>query len=256
MARPLKVKTLIIPDLHCRYHRIEEIIERIKPQTTVLLGDTFYQFGDSPSQSADAARWLRHSIHKADRIHLMGNHDIPYGFDYPRLQHKGYGFTREKFEAINSHMRSLDWAMLKIFHVDEPYIFSHAGLQASYINPMIDLSDLEDWVYQEEADFWDRLYRDEDHWFLNIGEARSGRHPFGGPLWADWQEMVILPGWHQVFGHTPRRDVRTRGDQDGSVTCLDTVYPDSEYPTYVGVVTAHGYHNRRTVDVLAGVGYP
>jgi len=256
VPRSLQAKILVIPDLHCRHHRIEEIIDQVRPLRTVFLGDTFDQFGDSPSENADAAKWLRHSIHQSDRVHLIGNHDLPYCFDYNWLQIKQHGWTREKFKAINRVMKSVDWAMLQVFHIQRPYLFSHAGLQASYVNPMIDLSDLPDWVRQEETDFWSRLYHNEHHWFLNRGKARGGDHAFGGPLWADWKEMVVMPGWHQVFGHTPNQVIRTEGDEEGSITCIDTVSRDSEYPSYVGIVNAHGYHQRRTVDVLAGVEYP
>lgn len=251
-----QVKILVLSDLHCRHHRVEEIIARTKPRVTVFLGDTFDQFGDSPSQNAEAAQWLRHSIHTQGRVHLVGNHDLPYGFDYPRLQRRELGFTRDKFRAINQHMKSVDWACLQVFHVQEPFIFSHAGVQVTNIHPMIDLETLSDWLEGEETTFWERMYRDEDHWFLNRGKSRGGEHEFGGPLWSDWKDMTVLPGWHQVFGHTPAREVRTEGDQDGSITCLDTVLPDSEYPSYVGVVTSQGYHHRRTVDVLAGTEYP
>ena len=250
MARRAKVKTLVIPDLHCRHHRVEEIIAAVDPKTTVFLGDYFDQFHDTPEDNANTAAWLHQSIRTPGRIHLLGNHDLGYAYDQERLQVPKHGWSRDKFHAINQHMTDLDWAMMNVFFTGEKeFILSHAGLQISHIPPMTDLENLPTWIKEQEQEFFEAMQRGLDHWFLNRGVKRGGRQNFGGPFWADFKEHQAVPGWHQLIGHTPGRTVRVSGDHDGSVTCIDTLMPSDKYPAFVGVF-CRKFDVQSTVDLL------
>jgi len=236
MPRKQKVKTLVIPDLHCRHHRVEEIIAAVNPKTTVFLGDYFDKFHDTPEMNAATAKWLHRSIRTPGRVHLLGNHDLGYAYDQPRLQVPRHGWSRKKFDAINQHMTDLDWAVMSVFYTGErEFILSHAGLQISHIPPMLDLDTLPQWIADQEHDFFETMKLGLDHWFLDRGPVRGGQHNFGGPFWADFKEHQVIPGWHQVVGHTPKNTVRVIGDEDGSVTCLDTMMEHDKYPEFLGI---------------------
>jgi len=250
MARPGKVKTLVIPDLHCRHHRIEEIIAAVNPKRTIFLGDYFDNLFDTPAQNEATAKWLRKSIHTPGRIHLLGNHDLGYAYDQKRLQNERCGWSRAKFKAINKHMSDLDWAMLNVFYFGErDFILSHAGLQVSHIPARTELENLPAWIIGQEESFFEAIQRGTDHWFLNVGVKRGGRHEFGGPFWADFKEHQPIPGWHQVIGHTPGMSVKLTGDQEGSTTCIDTLCPQDKYPAFVGLFRRE-FDVQRTVDLI------
>lgn len=236
-----KYEVLIVPDLHTRHEWIEELVSKVGARLTVFLGDYFDQFGDSPEQNRCTAQWLRYSLHQSGRLHILGNHDIPYCFPgHP--QTRCPGFTKEKFAAINSVMQPLDWAMCHMFVEYESFMMTHAGIQASYLNPMMDLSTLGNWMSNHSQEFWDAIQRGEEHWFLNRGVKRDDRshHRFGGIVWADFSELVPLPGWNQVCGHTPRMKPRMLDKAGSSAVCLDTLMPQDQYPRYCGRIDLKG----------------
>lgn len=236
-----RTEVLIIGDLHTRHEWIEELISKVKPKTTVFLGDYFDQFGDSPEQNRVTAEWLRYSIHQTGRLHILGNHDLAYCF--PNVpQARCPGFTKKKLAAISSVMQPLDWAMCHMFVEHESFMITHAGIQASYLNPMMDLSVLGDWMSNHSQEFWETMERGGEHWFLNRGESREPHSPhrFGGVVWADFSELVPLPGWNQVCGHTPSEKPRMLDKAGSSAVCLDTLLPQDPYPRYCGRIDRHG----------------
>ncbi len=236
-----RIEVLIVPDLHTRYEWIEELVSKVNPKLTIFLGDYFDQFRDTPEQNQYTAQWLRYSIHQTGRIHILGNHDIPYAHPgHP--QAKCPGFTKLKCAAINQVMQPLDWAMCQMFVVHGQFIMSHAGIQASYLNPMMDLAQLGTWMADRAADYWDAVDRGQEHWFLNRGQSRDIRshHSFGGLVWADFSELVPLPGWDQVVGHSPRERPRVLDKPGSSALCLDTLMPQDPYPRYCALVNSNG----------------
>lgn len=65
---------------------------------------------------------------------------------------------------------------------------------------------------------------------IQISHMRGGASSFGGPLWADFQEMFnkYLIGFHQFVGHTPMNKLETktfnyseRSPETSSVTFCD-----------------------------------
>ena len=72
------MKTLIVPDIHNKIIEAESIIDHERPDNIVFLGDYFDDFNDSPIIAQQVAEWLKQSLKKPNRIHLIGNHDICY----------------------------------------------------------------------------------------------------------------------------------------------------------------------------------
>ena len=76
------MKLIVIPDLHQapNLHEMEASIAREAPDQIIFLGDYFDQFGDTPTDAAQMARWLTASMAQTNRVHLLGNHDLPYAW--------------------------------------------------------------------------------------------------------------------------------------------------------------------------------
>jgi len=72
------MKIMIIPDIHTKFGIAETIIERENPDNVVFLGDYFDSFDDSLEVTEQTALWLKDSLEKKNRIHLLGNHDLSY----------------------------------------------------------------------------------------------------------------------------------------------------------------------------------
>lgn len=71
------MKTLILPDIHHRYKIAQSIIDSVKADKIVHLGDHQDNFGDTVGQAVNTARWTRERLEAGDTI-LLGNHDLPY----------------------------------------------------------------------------------------------------------------------------------------------------------------------------------
>src|ERR1035437_9205008 len=92
-----KEAVLIIPDIHNNVGWVEEYLAKQKYDYVVFLGDYFDEFYDSVKDATEAAKWLKESLKKENRIHLWGNHDTSYFF--PNL-YECSGYSKEKEEGI------------------------------------------------------------------------------------------------------------------------------------------------------------
>lgn len=125
------MKIIAVGDIHHgpNLEQIEAAIEREKPDLTIFIGDYFDQFGDQPEYAYLTAKWLKSSLVKPNRVHIWGNHDLPYGFpEYSFCP----GFDPAKERAIRSVLGESDWRKLQLWHLirfnGEHWLFTHAGL--------------------------------------------------------------------------------------------------------------------------------
>lgn len=212
-------KLLAIGDLHHgpNLEQIDAAIEREQPDLTIFLGDYFDQFHDHYDHARRTALWLKKSLAKPNRIHLWGNHDLPYGFsEYTHCP----GYDPAKERAIRSVLDEQDWAKLKLWHREGSWLFTHAGLSRRYTPA--NLANLNTYLAAEENAAWAALTSRQPHWFWSIGKARGGFTPVGGLLWCDWdREFIPVPGLNQVLGHTPASDFRVKYDAQSENWCID-----------------------------------
>ena len=210
-------KTLIIPDVHNRISLVEKIIESVKPNKTIFLGDYFDNFFDNAEIARNTAEWFKSSINQKDRIHLVGNHDIHYWFsENPNVRCSGYEYG--KSVVINDIVTTNDWEKLKFFHIlDRKFLLSHAGIHPSFINDKtksgqisdnISLKKLKSKLEKDSKSAIKELYNGEQHWFTGAGYSRGGSQKYGGITWCDWnREFHPIRGIHQIVGHTPNYEI-------------------------------------------------
>lgn len=213
------MKYLIIPDIHNRCQIAENIIKSVNPDLTIFLGDVFDDFYDDPNIIRDVAHWFKESIHKKDRIHLCGNHDVHYWFK-DNIRTRCSGYDQYKSIAINDILTEKDWEKLKFFYVlDDKWLLSHAGLHPVWLDggdwkankiSQHSLKDVVEKLTYDSLEAKKTLYSNRDHWFTYAGFSRSSRsQSYGGLLWCDWnQEFSPIKGIHQIVGHTPCRNLK------------------------------------------------
>jgi hypothetical protein len=216
-------KIVAVGDIHHgpNLEQIEAAIEREKPDLTVFIGDYFDQFGDQPEHAYLTAKWLKGSLAKPDRVHLWGNHDLPY---WQPAHAWCPGYTPQKLAAIRALMDDSDWARLKLWHIDGGWLFTHAGLSLPYAPA--DITTLEEFLRAEEKSAWAAMNVFSPHWIWSIGRSRGGPVPCGGLLWCDWaHEFTPVPGLNQVIGHTPGSTLRVMNDSSSENWCIDLTSP-------------------------------
>jgi len=206
-------KILILPDVHNRHEKVEQIIKSVKPDQTILLGDYFDDFNDDPHSIADTADWFHYSVNQKDRVHICGNHDLHYWFGDNRGL-RCSGFDQFKLIAINDFVKKEDWEKLVFFHVlNNKWLLSHGGVHPSWINPSnfqagkiaeYTLKYVVGRLKNDSVDCKRNLYAGKNHWFAMPGFSRSNSPYYGGLTWLDWnKEFHPIRGINQLVGHTP-----------------------------------------------------
>lgn len=218
------MKTLVIPDIHNKVEIADLWIKHSKADKFIFLGDFFDSYGDNASDAIKTAYWLKNSLKQENRIHLFGNHDIPYfkrnsATDCP-------GWSKSKSDAINQILTLQDWNKFDFIYKEMGFFLSHAGITyptySAFLNGNIEN------VFEEEIKCKNDFKNGIKHWFLNGSHARMlSLDMCPGLLWTDWnQEFAPIRGCNQIVGHSFGNEPRYEraypfGDEDGDNCCID-----------------------------------
>jgi hypothetical protein len=225
-------KILVIPDLHTFHGQVEAIIARQKPNVTIFLGDYFDQFGDTPDENVQTAQWLKESLCQPNRVHLLGNHDLHYG--YPGRHTFCSGFSPLKYAAIATVLNRPNWERMRLYHQAGGFLFTHAGLHRSFFHESGE--HVASFLHLTERKALEALNAGRLHWSFAAGRSRGGSEPHGGLTWCDWGEFEPIPKLNQIFGHTPDWEPRVLEADDSSNVCLDTTMPQGRSIRHFAIV--------------------
>lgn len=263
------MKTIIISDLHNRVDWIEDALSSpiLQPyDRVVFLGDYFDDYHDTPEDATNAARWLKQSLRKPNRIHLTGTHDLWYRF--PSNPYIGAsGNTIEKYNAIHTVINPNDWSLLKLYHYEQNYLMTHAGVHQYIISEyvfrnknMFDKYIVNNNLQLDSQNIINRIVGPAtedaldtisegfaDPW-LNAGFARGGSQPVGGIIWLDWnQEFEPIPGLNQIVGHTEHKKPAEKITSNSNNYDLDT------RNQHIGVLENGKFRYIETIEVLESI---
>lgn len=213
------MRSLIIPDIHNKISQAEEIIEKYRDvDEIVFLGDYFDDFGDNKIIAEQVAVWLKDSLKKENRIHLLGNHELNYMFGgIDRCS----GFSNSKNSVINSVLDSYDWQKLKFYYDCQGWLCTHAGCSGDLFgNPISKESSMS--YICKQLDVWKSclfLKNINQSKIFQVGVKRGGVCSVGGPLWCHFpEEFVPMANIKQVFGHT----IQSHVNNINCNYCIDT----------------------------------
>jgi hypothetical protein len=207
------MNTIVIGDIHNHWVEAEEIASLYdKTHQVIFVGDYFDDFGDTAIDAEQTARWLKESLDKPNRIHLMGNHDINYSYLNYTTDSNGYaqniydcsGYDRRKDDAISRIMTESDWDKIKFAHYENGFWFSHAGFHPNWFeHPIkgIDNDVINQKLTKATDDYLNRTWNET---IGAVGRCRGGMQKNGGILWLDdHREAILISNFKQVYGHTP-----------------------------------------------------
>jgi Calcineurin-like phosphoesterase len=206
--------TLIIPDIHHKWHHAEKIISSVGADEIIFLGDYFDDFNDAPEMVQETADWLVSSVNKPNRIHLFGNHDIHYAYTYRNFKSSGY--EQWKNFIIQDTVSQEVWNKLKYYHfLDNRWLLTHAGLHKANVpgsilklktNRKEFIAELSGHLDYSIIEGFKAAANNVPHWIFCAGGSRGGRQPVGGITWCDFErEFSPIEGINQIMGHTPCR---------------------------------------------------
>jgi hypothetical protein len=204
---------IAIGDIHNHWVEAEQVASLYdRTHLVIFTGDYFDDFGDTAQDAIQTAKWLKQSLDKPNRIHLMGNHDINYSYlnylkdDSGHIQNiyncSGYNMTKD--DAINRIMTNEDWDKIKLAHFANGIWFTHAGIHPQWFEHPV--KGMDNTVIQSKIDKATENYKNRtwNEIIGAVGRCRGGSHKVGGILWCDdFQEGHVSKGLRQVYGHTP-----------------------------------------------------
>lgn len=202
-------KLLIFGDIHEDTGYIEEIITKESPDETIFVGDYFDSFISTTQTAQRTCEWLKESIHKPNRIHLLGNHECFYRWPLV-TKFVCSGNTIDKCKFINSILKFDDWNKIQLFHFDGTYLYSHAGVSEKLFAHCIEGVTLGG-ITKECERAIEVARAGGVHPILQAGYSRGGNQPQGGLLWQDhYIDTTPITGWKQIYGHTPHKSPNSK----------------------------------------------
>lgn len=218
-------KTLVISDIHNRTrwieHGLAELKKKYEYDEVVFLGDYFDSRHDNQWNAMTTAQWLKNSLTHTDRVHLMGNHDMPYRFPTNDAVHCP-GFNPNKCRAINGIMTPEDWKKILPAYVSNGWLFSHAGFSPDLCTHPVNGPLSAEQLVESAVKGLEMLRANFPHPLFLAG-SRMAEPVMGGITWMDWNdEAEAYPGVKQLVGHTPSNCVRTIQTPEGEIHCMDT----------------------------------
>jgi hypothetical protein len=219
------MRWLILPDIHDKVRRANEIIEREPHDRLLLLGDFFDDFRTGVTDAADTARQVKRWLNSPNAICLLGNHDMSYGWGRQNRRLICPGYDPAKWITIHGTITSRDWQRFRL-HAwldggERPWLVTHAGFHPAWLEGVAP-DQYRDFIDKLCGDAGDSLNRGEHHFLLGRGVSRSGDQAIGGINWLDWDELMPIGGLNQLVGHTPGQSVRRKCTATSENICLDT----------------------------------
>jgi len=169
-------------------------------------------------------------------ILLLGNHDTHYMYDVDRCSR----WDRENNELLQTIFLKNKNLFQYVYQIDN-YLFVHGGVLQKWFDEwesqLLNLGLKED--LSNLADVLNAFGNDRKKGTQAINDIprlRGGYAPYGGPTWADSNELVnyanrlqTLKGFKQIIGHNKVREIFTKVDKEDentSITMIDVLHND------------------------------
>src|ERR1039457_91909 len=107
------MRYLILPDVHDKLRRANQIIEREPHDHLLLMGDFFDDFRTGVTDAADTARQVKRWLNAPNITCLVGNHDMSYGWGRQNRRLICPGYDAAKWITIHGTLMARDWQKFK-----------------------------------------------------------------------------------------------------------------------------------------------
>lgn len=217
------MKIIFVPDVHGRNHWKEFPLNEFD---LVVFGGDYVDSFDLKDEEIirnlqDILQYKRDNPDKC--ILLIGNHDLQYIYSYESNGCSGFRYSY--YHTLHHIFRS-DMELFQAAYQKGDYLFTHAGVSSVWWNKF--WRNMQEW-YDDEPEISKVIndgFKENIIDLYDVGYCRGGWCKSGGPFWADKSETMayMLPGYHQVVGHTPVKEITTHEAGDSSITYCDTIH--------------------------------
>lgn len=129
---------------------------------------------------------------------LIGNHDFQYIVGYPTASRYRKSYAKEMHKIFNENEK-----LFKIIHIENNYIFSHAGITNGWINYIKEKYKIENITMDNIEKEVNKVYKSDKEDCNIVSFSRGGLNNFAGLLWADIEDLLedAWIGYNQAVGH-------------------------------------------------------
>lgn len=129
---------------------------------------------------------------------LIGNHDFQYIVGYPTASRYRKSYAKEMHKIFNENEK-----LFKIIHIENNYIFSHAGITNGWINYIKEKYKIENITMDNIEKEVNKVYKSDKEDCNIVSFRRGGLNNFAGLLWADIEDLLedAWIGYNQAVGH-------------------------------------------------------
>lgn len=129
---------------------------------------------------------------------LIGNHDFQYIVGYPTASRYRKSYAKEMHKIFNENEK-----LFKIIHIENNYIFSHAGITNGWINYIKEKYKIENITMDNIEKEVNKVYKSDKEDCNIVSFRRGGLNNFAGLLWADIEDLLedAWIGCNQAVGH-------------------------------------------------------
>lgn len=228
------LKFLIIPDLHGS-SKWKQLVE-VPHDYTIFLGDYCDSYSHTDKEIFENLKdIIKYKEDNQNCVLLLGNHDVHYALLRTKVfrQVLCSGFRGSMSHDLNE-LFTANKNKFQLAFEYKNYLFTHAGVTRMWANEYLSKD-------KSIADQLNTLYKNMDDCVFTVGRRRGGWSKYGGPLWADKSEFdqnidSLLPGIHQVVGHTPVHELTTCKHNTENESVIFCDYLDvNDYPLIINI---------------------
>lgn len=242
-------KILVCGDIHGRHEAVENAYRQFVDgnyDLLIFLGDYVDSYDRSNEDMLRTLNLLFDIKYLfPDKVVLLtGNHDITYLY-FPDYYCTGF---RDTLQPSLTYLYNENRTLFQSAFQLNSYLFTHAGVNKGWYNKYKSWLDeyrnllgiTKEDEHERFAEVLNAVAETKDRWFLyEVGTKRGGLpYSKGGIVWCDDSEMMQfnpMPGYHQIVGHSPQKDINTRTKfqgitrDDTSVTFCDVLNDHEEF---------------------------
>lgn len=223
----MSLRTISIGDLHG--HDSWKKINPEKYDRIVFVADYLDSYTHSNTEILhNLKEIIRFKLEYPEKVVLLtGNHELPY-FYFPHFTCEG--FRAEARPAIQILFND-NKDFFQVAYQYKNYLWTHAGVSNKWLEEFIPLAE-ERGIWDDSTPLGDILNMAnqtslQEKLFQKSGKrmAYGDADTVGGIMWADRSETKrdYLGGFHQICGHTPIRKNVRRGNDESSITYIDSL---------------------------------
>jgi hypothetical protein len=227
-------KVLIIPDLRTKHESVEDIIDIVKPKLTIFLGSYFDALEqDTPEKNVTTAKWLKSSLWKAGRIHLLSNTDLQYAFNHLTFFRQP-SYSHDNASQISAVLSEMDWATCRFIYWEIYVMCTAGGLDPKSVPEAFreckSGQPLYDFLMEAEHDAWEALLRGYRHWLYSDAEGGvTSNSRIKDPI----SNVIQVHGFNRV--PSPARAYNKKGTSFN----FGSIKPGDELPPHLCLITGN-----------------